>query len=407
MVPPTSKGKNTRLRVLCGAGALFRREGFGNCTVADICRESDLAVGGFYRHFSGKEEVLSAIVELAGERLRQRMGGLEKISDTALRLEKVFSHFFEFAAENRDHYQVLRESEFVMGEAARSFYEAYVGILLDLFNFPGAGKDEKEIFAYSVIGVQSFFAMKTIVWENARVPDEISGQLALVCLEGISGGGNPDLASMLAQAGEIKISPSAWRNADDTRKRLLSSAEHVFGRMGFRKASVAEIAGRAGFAVGTFYKCFKSKEEAFRELTKALRAELVARASFYSEGARTRLETELLAFSAFLGFVRDHGSGYRIIREAEFVDFSLAESYYMTILESYSQSMEESAGRKEFSLSDYTVLALCMMGMGHMLGLKYVLWNKRGASPALVEKMARQIFLGIKGEKQWNGNVLS
>jgi hypothetical protein len=48
---------------------------------------------------------------------------------------------------------------------------------------------------------------------------------------------------------------------EQTRRRLLEAAEEVFGELGFRRASIAEIVRRAGVAQGTFYLYFDSKEE--------------------------------------------------------------------------------------------------------------------------------------------------
>ena len=54
------------------------------------------------------------------------------------------------------------------------------------------------------------------------------------------------------------------RQQDLSRSALLDAAEDVFGRKGFAQATLKEIAERAGFAVGSVYLFFPSKEELFR-----------------------------------------------------------------------------------------------------------------------------------------------
>lgn len=54
------------------------------------------------------------------------------------------------------------------------------------------------------------------------------------------------------------------RQQDLSRTQLLDAAEEVFGQRGFAMATLKEIAELAGFAVGSVYLFFPSKEELFR-----------------------------------------------------------------------------------------------------------------------------------------------
>ena len=50
------------------------------------------------------------------------------------------------------------------------------------------------------------------------------------------------------------------------RREVLESALHLFSRKGFDETTMAEIAERAEFAVGTLYKLFKDKRAIYRAL---------------------------------------------------------------------------------------------------------------------------------------------
>lgn len=73
----------TRHRILETASARFRRDGIESVGVADLMGEAGLTHGGFYSHFSSKEDLVRASIEFAGEKgrdnFRQRVaeGGLE------------------------------------------------------------------------------------------------------------------------------------------------------------------------------------------------------------------------------------------------------------------------------------------------------------------------------------------
>src|SRR5271155_3661689 len=67
----------------------------------------------------------------------------------------------------------------------------------------------------------------------------------------------------------VEVSPrSSLRDEQKalTRRRLLDAAETVFGRHGFHRASVEEIAREAGATTGALYSNFAGKEDLFLAL---------------------------------------------------------------------------------------------------------------------------------------------
>ena len=56
------------------------------------------------------------------------------------------------------------------------------------------------------------------------------------------------------------------QHQDLNRTQLLDAAEEIFGSRGFAHATLKEIAELAGFAVGSVYSFFPSKEDLFRQV---------------------------------------------------------------------------------------------------------------------------------------------
>jgi AcrR family transcriptional regulator len=56
------------------------------------------------------------------------------------------------------------------------------------------------------------------------------------------------------------------REFNQRRAEILKQAEKIFAAKGFHSAAVAEIAGASGFAVGTLYQFFPSKEQLYISL---------------------------------------------------------------------------------------------------------------------------------------------
>ena len=75
--------EETRQRIMETAAARFRKEGIESVGVADIMAEAGLTVGGFYSHFSSKEELVREAMNASSDRSRIRFdqrieeGGLE------------------------------------------------------------------------------------------------------------------------------------------------------------------------------------------------------------------------------------------------------------------------------------------------------------------------------------------
>ncbi len=72
-----------------------------------------------------------------------------------------------------------------------------------------------------------------------------------------------------------------------TRRRLLEAAADIFAEKGFRAASLADVADRAGYTIGAVYSNFASKNEMFQELmAERLRMAEASLGSAFSDDAQ-------------------------------------------------------------------------------------------------------------------------
>jgi TetR/AcrR family transcriptional regulator, transcriptional repressor of aconitase len=69
--------------------------------------------------------------------------------------------------------------------------------------------------------------------------------------------------------GAIRRRLSREEKRQETKEKLLRSAEQLFNQGGYEKASVDLIAENAGFSKGAFYSNFESKEAIFLELLQS------------------------------------------------------------------------------------------------------------------------------------------
>ncbi len=180
------------------------------------------------------------------------------------------------------------------------------------------------------------------------------------------------------------------RRGLDTRRKLLDAAEQIFGELGYPDASIVKITEAAGVAQGTFYLYFASKKGVFDELVVDLNRRIRHAMKEASSQGGTRLEAELLGFEAYFRFTKEHPTLYRIIRQAEFVSPEMLRYHYDRLSEGYVEALREAIDRREIGPLDPDVTAWALMGMGELLGMRFILWGD-GIPPAVLDELARII----------------
>ena len=166
-----------------------------------------------------------------------------------------------------------------------------------------------------------------------------------------------------------------------TRQRLLEAAENVFAELGYHEASIVKITEAAGVAQGTFYLYFASKQEIFEELVRDLNRRVRRAMAAGAERGRTRAEAELLGFRGYFEFAAQHGALYRIIRQAEFVSPEMLRYHYDRLSAGYIEALRAASDSGEIGEMDAEVAAYALMGLGEMIGMRWIVWEGTGDVP--------------------------
>lgn len=165
-----------------------------------------------------------------------------------------------------------------------------------------------------------------------------------------------------------------------TRAGILAAAEIVFAEIGYTDASIVKITEQAGVAQGTFYLYFEGKKDVFDELVEDLNRRVRHAMTEASMGAASRMEAERRGFAAFFTFTAEHPALYRIIRQAEFVSPGALRLHYTRIVEGYIAGLTAARDAGEIGELDPAVAAWVLMGIGEMVGMRWVLWGADGAA---------------------------
>ncbi|GIL28052.1 TetR/AcrR family transcriptional regulator [Actinocatenispora comari] len=182
-----------------------------------------------------------------------------------------------------------------------------------------------------------------------------------------------------------------------TRQRILDAAEAVFVEYGYHDASIVKITETAGVAQGTFYIYFPGKHELFAELVDDLNRRVRRAMAQASDAHRTRLAAERAGFAAYFGFVGEHPGLYRIMRQAEFVAPEQLRRHYDRIVSGYSSRLAAAMDTGEIPRGDPELMAWSLMGLGEMVGMRWVLWQQHEAVPDTVLAGTGEIIARILG----------
>ncbi len=184
-----------------------------------------------------------------------------------------------------------------------------------------------------------------------------------------------------------------------TRQRLIEAAEEVFAEYGWEEASIVKITEEAGVSQGTFYRYFLSKQAVFDELVEDLNRRVRHAMSEGAARGTNRVEAERYGFEAFFRFTAEHPGLYRVIRQAEFASPKALHMHYERIAEGYVAALEEAMESGEIATADTEVLAYALMGIGELVGMRWILWGEDEVPGHVVDEMMKFIARGLGAEE--------
>ena len=180
--PRTARGERTRRSLLDAAAAEFAENGFHAGSISAITRRAGVALGSFYTYFDSKDAIFRALVSDMSEAVR--LAAREAIDPAMPPLEierAALAAFLTFAAEHKEIYRIIDESEFVDPVSYRRHYEttaSRIGDRLTAGQAAGAYRpDVGEVESWAVMGMNVFLGLRYAIW--AKDGDPSAQEIAL------------------------------------------------------------------------------------------------------------------------------------------------------------------------------------------------------------------------------------
>ncbi|MEY2926690.1 MAG: hypothetical protein RL367_1167 [Pseudomonadota bacterium] len=185
----TTKGDQTRARIITAMRGLAALKGTANVTLRDIAAQADLKIGGIYFHFDSRDDIIRALLKAgidgAVASVSAALDGLPATASALDRLEAALRAHVHYVV--RERFAASLEAIRALPQGVRDEHLADEGRYLDLFqdlfdaalaNAP-AGIDShaaKMLCMGSLTWVQEWYAA-----DGRLSLDEIVDQLLLLC----------------------------------------------------------------------------------------------------------------------------------------------------------------------------------------------------------------------------------
>ena len=101
-----------------------------------------------------------------------------------------------------------------------------------------------------------------------------------------------------------------------------------------------------------------------------------------------RLEAEERGLRAFLQYLYENPSLYRVLQEAQFVDEAIYRDYYEAFGKGYVRMLANATRKGEIRPGNNEVRVWALMGMSNFLGLRYALWEQDVSFDEIVETLS-------------------
>lgn len=400
------KKERTFQCLLRSAEEVFSEHGFERASVSGICQRAGVARGTFYLYFANKEDVYVRLVEELEVKLLKRLRAVVRTdSEPRTKLARTYSELLDVLTENQKLFQVFREAEFVRQEIAQRFYESVCKILTDVVQ-DGMQKVvfrdlDPDVVAYAILGAALFQIVYYVLWSKRTVPIEASQAAIELVLRGLDPRVRewrervPDRISLCTFRGERRAED--LEGGEATRQAILDAAEQAFGQAGFNATPVSTITYLAGVGLGTFYLYFPSKLALFEELVQKISRDLRHGLTLTVATFRDRRTVEAVGLKAFFLWVQRHSGAYRILREAEFVDQRLGKRHYTRLVERYAERLRSAMVHDEIRCTDPEGLACALVGIAHLGGQRWVLWEREAKTrEKAAEELVQLLIHGLE-----------
>ncbi len=171
--------ESRRKQIMDAALELFAKEGYANCSIAQLANHSGISKGLMYNYFESKEGLLIAIIE---DGISEILDYLDPDHDGILTTEELagfISKVFSSIRENQQFWILYinivlqpRVKEFLEGGPFNNVMDQYDPMLMEYFTKMGFEDPALEMLTFSAL-IEGFGVMMVYAYPKVELPDEL------------------------------------------------------------------------------------------------------------------------------------------------------------------------------------------------------------------------------------------
>lgn len=248
----TPRPRDRKQQIVSSAGDLFYRHGFHNVGTGQIAESVGITAGALYRHFKGKQDLLSHTLTDAFTQATSVV-----LDATPADLHEMVAGLASTAGERR-YLGVLwnREARFLDDDARRAMRERFFAFLAEFTrqleaSRPGISHADADLLSWCSLGVLTSPSYHRTAMDTAQMIDLLERMTFAVC--------TTPLQEQRQEPGPAESTKGLLPHG--RREAILAAATRLFHASGYQAVSMEDVGAAVGISGAGVYKYFPRKAD--------------------------------------------------------------------------------------------------------------------------------------------------
>ena len=347
-----AKGRD---QIIYSAIELFSKNAYENVAISQICKAAKVSNGLFYKHFKNKEELFKYLLEETSTRIANYFQEVRGDSVEERLISFIEINFF-LTKKEWPLIKVYREGQYKFIEYEKTLRRVYMDALEGIF--------QRSISEYEYLFIMSGIRYINVTFVSRGIESDPSF-LAKIILNGFFKEGTLEIEHLKT----LNLYLRVLFNSGNLKQQLLIEGEKLLGRKGIYDTKVHEISNSVGGGVGSFYYYYRTKEDFLKEIGKNIKNTLLFFLKDNSQELQSSslLDKHIFLLYLMLEYYQKASYKYQIMRELEFIDPILYQSFNENLEAFYLSTLDTIAASSKEKL----IISNVLLGISHYMGLEF------------------------------------